>query len=360
MINRLPRGPVALAAGLTVLLVLWLASGDLRRSEQSMEDPYEASEPASTRVEVSERAAVPYQPEVVIQGQVEPWRAVMVKSRIAARVESLAPLGAGLEEGEQVARLSEEDRREQVEQAQAELERARADVKAASQLRGENLASQSEYLARSADMAAAKAALAQARIALEDVTPSAPFTGRINGHEAEIGDELQPGEPIAELVQTERLRVSGRVPQQKAGELSEGQTVTVRLLDGRELKGTLHFVASSAHPETRSFRVEADVANPDNWRVAGSSATLRIALEPELATRLSPARLRLNEAGQLGVRHVSEDDRVLFTPVRLLSTDDDGAWVAGLPPRIRLITRGAGFVSEGDSVVSVPASEGEG
>lgn len=359
MINRLPRGPVALAVGLAVVLVLWLVSGEVRRSEQRMDDPYEASEPRSARVEVSKRVARPFQPEVVIQGQVEPWRIVQVRSRIAARVQSRAPLGARLEEGEQVARLSEEDRREQVAQARAELERARTDVEAASRLRGEDLASQSEYLARSAEMAAAKAALAQARKALADVTPSAPFSGRINSHEAEIGDELQPGNPIVELVQTDRLRVSGRVPQQKAGQLSEGQTVRVELLDGRELMGKLHFVASSAHPETRSFPVEAEVANPDSWRVAGSSATLRIALEPELATRLSPARLRLNDAGQLGGRHVSDDDQVVFTPVRLLSTDNDGAWVTGLPMRIRLITRGAGFVKAGDQVVPVPASEGE-
>ncbi len=360
MINRLPRGPVALAIGLAVLLLLWLVSGDVRRSEQSMADPYADSEPTATRVEVSDRVARPFQPEVVIQGQVEPWRAVMISTRVAGRVQSLASLGAQLEKGDRVAQLTEEDRREQVAQARAELERAQADVEAARRLRGEDLASQSEYLARAADKAAAEAALARARIALEDVTPAAPFAGRINSHEAEIGDELRPGDPIAELVQTGRLRVSGRVPQQKAGELAEGQRVTVRLLDGRELTGKLHFVASSAHPGTRSFRVEAEVANPDNWRVAGSSATLRIALEPEMATRLSPARLRLNEAGQLGVRHVSEDNRVVFTTVRLLSTDDDGAWVAGLPTRMRLITRGAGFVSEGDSVVPVPAGEGGG
>ncbi|MGM0450576.1 MAG: efflux RND transporter periplasmic adaptor subunit, partial [Pseudomonadota bacterium] len=135
MINRLPRGPLALAIGLAVLLVLWLVSGDVRRSEPSMDDPYEDPEPTPNRVEVSERSARPYQPEVVVQGQVEPWHAVMVRSRIAGRVESLEPLGARLEKGDQLARLSQEDRREQVEQARAELERARADVDAASKLR---------------------------------------------------------------------------------------------------------------------------------------------------------------------------------------------------------------------------------
>jgi multidrug efflux system membrane fusion protein len=38
----------------------------------------------------------------------------------------------------------------------------------------------------------------------------------------------------------------------------------------------------------------------------------------------------------------------------------DGAWVDGLPDNLRLITRGAGFVSEGEEVTSVAASNGEG
>lgn len=359
MINRLPRGPVALAVGLAIVLGLWLVSGDLRRSVQSMDDPYEATEPRPALVEVSVLNARAFQPQVVVQGQVEPWRSVMIRSRITARVEALEPLGARLEKDEPVARLSEEDRQEQVEQAQARLERAQADVEAASRLRGQDLASQSEYLARSADRAAASAELEKARVALDSVTPAAPFAGTINRREVDIGDELRPGESIVELVQTERLKVSGRVPQQKVAKLAEGQTVRVELLDGRKLTGKLHFIASAAHRGTRSFRVEAEVPNPDNWRVAGSSATLRIALEPELATRLSPAHLRLNDAGELGVRHVSAGDEVLFTPIRLLSTDDDGAWVAGLPLRTRLITRGAGFVSDGDSVTPVRASGDE-
>ncbi|XOZ32652.1 efflux RND transporter periplasmic adaptor subunit [Halomonadaceae bacterium KBTZ08] len=360
MMNRIPRGPVALAVGLTVLLVLWLASGEVRRSVGTMENPYEPTEAEPARVAVSERDARPFQPEVVVQGQVEPWRSVMVRSRITAQVETLEPLGARLNAGQPVARLSEEDREEQVAQARARLERAQADVEAASKLRGQDLASQSEYLARRADRAAANAALEQAQVALDSVTPAAPFTGTVNRREVSVGDELQPGEPIVELVQTDRLRVNGRVPQQKAGKLSEGQSVMVELLDGRVLKGELHFVASAAHKETRSYQVEAVVPNPESWRVAGSSATLRIALEPQLATRLSPARLRLDGQGRLGVRHVTSDNRVAFTPVRLLSTDSDGAWVGGLPLRTRLITRGAGFVRAGDRVVPVPADGDEG
>jgi multidrug efflux system membrane fusion protein len=46
---------------------------------------------------------------------------------------------------------------------------------------------------------------------------------------------------------------------------------------------------------------------------------------------------------------------VVFTTVSLLSITTEGAWVAGLPSEIRLITRGAGFVSLGQKVRPVSA-----
>ena len=361
MINRLPRGPVALAVLLTLGLAIWLASGDVRQSRESMDDPFEDQADQSARVEVGRREAIPYQPEVVVQGQLEAWQAVTLMAQVAGTVEALpAPLGASVSNGDTLVRLSEESRREALEQARAELERAEADLSGASRLRGENLASQSEYLARKADVAAARARLREARIALEDTTPKAPFDGVVNRHVVDPGDEVRPGDPLVELVQTGRLKATGRVPQQKAGHLEPGQPVRVVLLDGRQLTGRLTFVASAAHPETRSFRIEAELDNPRRMRVAGATATLRIGLEPLLATRLSPAHLNLDEHGKLGVKHVGRNNQVRFSRVQLLSTDNDGAWVSGLPLRVRLITRGAGFVRRGESVVPVPANDGSG
>lgn len=359
MINRLPRGPVALAVILALGLVIWLASGDIRESRDAMEDPFEAGTDQPARVEVGIREATPYQPEVVVQGQLEPWRAVTLTSKVAGTVEAIpVALGDAVSEGDTVIQLSEESRREQLEQARAELERAQADLSGASRLRGENLASQSEYLARKADVAAARARVRTARLGMEDSSPTAPFDGVLNERPVELGDDVQPGDPLAELVQTDRLKATGRVPQQQAGRLERGQPVRVVLLDGRQLTGTLTFIASAAHPQTRSFRIEAELDNPGRLRVAGSTATLRIGLDEVLATRLSPAHLNLDEQGKLGVKHVNGEDQVRFSRVRLLSTDNDGAWVAGLPLRVQLITRGAGFVRPGETVVPVRADDG--
>ena len=36
-----------------------------------------------------------------------------------------------------------------------------------------------------------------------------------------------------------------------------------------------------------------------------------------------------------GIRHVNEDNEVVFTTVKLLSVTTEGAWVTGLPNEIR-------------------------
>jgi multidrug efflux system membrane fusion protein len=95
-------------------------------------------------------------------------------------------------------------------------------------------------------------------------------------------------------------------------------------------------------------------------RAAGGSASLSIQLPEQQATFISPAYLGLDDDGRPGVKFVDADNRVVFETVRLLSVSTDGAWVAGLPPEIRLITRGGGFVSPGEQVRPVDTSDQRG
>lgn len=96
------------------------------------------------------------------------------------------------------------------------------------------------------------------------------------------------------------------------------------------------------------------MANPQGLRLAGASATLHIRTGEVPAHRLSPALLSLDAAGRQGVKWVDEQQRVVFSPVELLSVDSQGAWVSGLPQRLALITLGQGFVEPGQQVDSQP------
>lgn len=134
----------------------------------------------------------------------------------------------------------------------------------------------------------------------------------------------------------------------------------MNLLDGTKLAGVVSFVASAASPETRSFAVEIVVENPEQKRAAGGTANLNILLPEQDAIFISPAYLSLNDDGRPGVKYVDDNNTVVFRTVTLLSVSTNGAWVSGLPDEIRLITRGGGFVAEGESVEPVDRSDQRG
>ncbi|TVP60150.1 MAG: efflux RND transporter periplasmic adaptor subunit [Halomonadaceae bacterium] len=353
--NRLRGyGPLIIAVVAALLLLLWMTSGDISTAQNDREDIWQDPEARPSRVQVETLVAQLYQPEVVLQGQVAPWQQVMVRARVAGDVEALPKaLGASVARGDRLLTLSDDARESELAQARAELNRSEADLRGAETLRGRDLSSEAELLRLKADVARAQSDVTRAQRALADREPRAPFAGVIDRREVELGDYVRPGDPLMHLVDVSRLKVTAQVPQQKVGRLALGQQIRVGLLNGTELSGELTFIASAADSETRAFRLEATLDNPDQLRIAGGSATLRIAQEPRLATRISPAYLSLGDNGRLAVKYVDNADQVQEAAIELLSADNHGAWIDGLPLETRIITQGAGFVRPGDTVEAI-------
>lgn len=354
--SRVKWSSMGLSVTLAVGLVIWLTTGELRSAQEEPPGPQDDQTTSLPSVEVDLREATTFQPAIRLQGQVEPWRRLEVSARLSGVVEELkVALGDEVSQGDVLLTLSEDDRPAAVAGARARVRQLEADLAAANRLRSNRLVSESEQMRLESELASARAELRQANLAMSYLQPEAPFDGVINTRHVEPGTFVQAGEPLFEVVQVDQLKVTGYLPQQQAGQVSPGQNVVVSLLDGRELQGSLIFVASAADPETRSFQVEARVANPEGYRIAGGSASVRIEMPPVEALYLSPALLSLGPDGRLGVLHVDDSDTVAFTTVSLLSVGTEGAWVSGVQSPVRLITRGGGFVAEGQEVRPVSA-----
>ncbi|TDR49580.1 multidrug efflux system membrane fusion protein [Halomonas ventosae] len=356
MPRRLPPLSVLLAIGLACLLLVWLALGDIEGFRDTAPASDEAAGPAPTRVEVTERQAQTHAPRLVLQGQLEAHREVELRARQAGRVEALpVALGERVRQGETLLALAREELPARLEQAEAELALARAELAGAEELRRRELISNPDYLRLKSGVSQALAEVAALRRQLDDTRPEAPFDGVLDRLDVELGDLVQVGEAWGRLVDDSRLTALAAAPQRDALSLSPGLPVEIQLLDGTRLPGELSHVASRAEESTRSFPVEATLANPEGRRLAGASATLVIRLPERRVHRLSPALLELDGDGRLAVKHLDDDDRVHLTPVELVSADAETARVAGLPERVRLITLGGGFVEAGERVEAVPA-----
>lgn len=353
----LRRPPIStlLAALVLLALLLWLALGDFQRFQQQA--PSAAAPPAETlpRVEYRVSKAAPYQPQRVVQGQLEAYREVELRSRHAGRVEELpVAQGTAVEAGTPLLAFSSDALEAQLERAEAQLELARAELAGADDLRQRNLISRPELLRLQSSVSVAAAELAELRQAFDETQPTAPFDGVLDRLHVELGEVLQVGDAYARLIDDRRLTASAWVAQRDIQELRQGLPAEARLLDGSRLSGELTHVTSRADESTRSFYVEAEFDNPERRRLAGASATLAITLPRREVHRFSPALLELDDEGRLRVKHLDDDDRVVSTPVNLIGADATAARVTGLPETIRLITLGSGFVAPGDRVVAVP------
>ena len=346
-----------LSLGLLIAVVGWMLSGAFANmTKQAPQEKLSMTLP-KMKVKVLDLEAQDIFRELVVQGELEPLRQVVLRAQTASRViELLVDKGQRVETGMLLIQLAEEDRAAELRRSQAEVKHQKLELAGAIKLKKKGLQAENRVKAAKAALAAAEVDLTRARLELDYTRIKAPFAGIIEARYVELGSHLDRSDSVVLLVDDSVLKAVGRVSQQSAHKLRLGQQIMVRLLDGRKARGQLTYVSRVGDSNTHSFRVEAEILNPEGSLNAGTSAELRIAINTEAAHFLSPAALTLDDSGVVGVKSVDNDSKVRFFPINLVRTEADGVWVSGLPERVKVITQGQGFVNAGESVIPVPAS----
>jgi len=354
-----------IAAGVLVIaLVLWMASGLLGDSSVASDDSSSAdisqSDKDSELMKVQVRRAQTEDRvrEIILQGELKPIRILAVRSELNSTIETLAvEKGQRVNTGDILATLALNGRDNDLTEAKAQVRAAVSEQKAAQKLSQQGLQSQLQSQRASASLASARAQQARIQRDISNTQITAPFAGIVNALPIEEGELVPQGSVIAQLVDDSSFRVTAQVAQQAVSELQTGQSVSVELITGQTLTGTLSFVASVANPQTRSFTVEADVISKGESIAAGVSASLLIPVDTLKSIFLTPSALALGDSGELGVKLVDENNVVQFTAVDLLSTTIEGAWVSGIPENSLVITLGQAFVAVGEKVQPVFVEE---
>lgn len=340
-----------------LLLVLWIASGMLLRKPPELPPRVEA---APMRVAVQHSQAELIERMLTLQGEVLPDQQVSIRAETAGRIEALPVThGEFVEAGTLIAQIAEADRPARIRQMVAALKGRESDYQAALRLKESGFQGQLRVEMAEADLEAARAALETARLDQARTRIRSPIAGVVNRQAAQVGSYVAVGDVVAEIVENHPLRAVVQVPQHQIQRLSVGLPARVHLANSEPLSGEVSYLSSLADTSTRTFRVEISLPNPGRNLPSGISAQVEIPLQQVSAHRLSPALVALNEDGELGVKVVDGQDRVVFLPLQPVRADVHGLWVAGLPESIRLITVGHGFVTAGEQVVVVDQQQGE-
>jgi multidrug efflux system membrane fusion protein len=262
----------------------------------------------------------------------------------------LVDMGADLEAGQLIARLDIAAREADLDRAERERDRAQREFDNATALVARGVATVDRVSEALADLAAAEASVSAAQEAIEDTEIRAPFAGRLDSLDINLGEFVSTGGNVGRVVDNTPLKISIQIPQQSLRDIRVGQSAKVAFITGETAVGEVTFVATSADAETRTFMARIEVANTDGAIPAGISAQLRIPTGEVTAHFISPAILSLDTDGTLGIKTVNDDDVVEFHQISIVRAQTDGIWISGLPDTARIISIGQGFVNDGETV----------
>jgi len=148
-----------------------------------------------------------------------------------------------------------------------------------------------EIAVAEANVKQARESLGLSRITLDNATLLAPTAGVITVRQAEIGEVVSPGTPVATLADMDHLWLRAYVPETDLGKIRWGQAATVRTdtYPSKTYKGRISFISPQAEFTPKSvqtfqervtlvYRIKIDVENPNHELKPGMPADAEIDL----------------------------------------------------------------------------------
>ena len=177
----------------------------------------------------------------------------------------------------------------------------------------------------------------------------APFNGiLLDGHK--IGGELvMPGEKVYELIDLSSLKIFGYINENEILSISLNNEVSISIL-GEEIEGKIDYISPISDPNTKTFEIVVKVDNKNYRYKDGLSSMISIKKGEVLAHKISPSILALGNGGELGVKVINDESKVLFKEVQVIEDTSEYMLVTGLNEKEQLIIVGQQYVSTGEEV----------
>ncbi|MDD1784225.1 efflux RND transporter periplasmic adaptor subunit [Enterovibrio sp. ZSDZ35] len=342
---------------LLLVLVFWIGSGHSGEAEDSLQEEKPAA-PLS-RVSVETFFAEPVTRSISLYGRTAPDRDATISAEADGRIVSVrVKKGTFVKKGDLLVNIDKADREAQLARAKSLLIVRQKEFNAAKSLKKKGLQGEVAYSLAEANLVDAKATLENLDLALSNTEVRAPFDGIVDSLMVEVGDYLGIGDPIATIVDLNPLIVKADVSEKHISHVNPVYPARIILVDGTEKDGKLRYQSSIASPTTNTFSIELEIANPAQALPAGISAEVDLTLEQKRAVKLNPSMLALDEKGNLGVKTLT-GDKVAFVPATVIKAEQDGVWLSGLGEQVVVITKGQGFVRDGDNVIAIRESQAQ-
>jgi RND family efflux transporter MFP subunit len=312
---------------------------------------------------------------VTVSGPVSPVEEMQLGVELGGqRVTSLdVDVGESVRAGQVLLTLDHRTLDSDLAQAEAALREAEAGAALARSnlARGEQLVADRYISAGQLDELRAARTQAEARVGTARASRDAaalrrsfadlraPADGIISRRLVQPGQVVAAGTELLRLIRDGRLEWRAELPAEQLRDVEPGDRIELATREGATVVGTVRAVSPGVDAQTRTGTVYADLPDPGGLQ-PGTYLEGRISTGASTVPAI-PATAVVLRDGFPVVFTVDEENTVHM--VRIEQGGRDRGFIevrAGLAPGQRVVTQGAGFLADGDTVRVVPAAAAQG
>jgi membrane fusion protein (multidrug efflux system) len=274
---------IALISGLAVIKL---------RQFQAMAAQFAAMQPAPEAVTTIVARSEAWPTTISSIGTVAAVQGVTVSADLPGIVDRIAfESGKRVKDGDVLVALDTRQEEAQLTAADAQLELARVTFERMERLVQQDAVSRAEFDVAAAAFKQAEARIHEIRATIDRKTIRAPFSGVLGIRTVNLGQYLTGGDAVVPLQSLDPIYVNFGVPQQDAGQMRLGRTVTISAsdLDNGNFAGRITALDSVVDEATRNVRVQATLANPGGRLRPGMFVQAEVTLGADQAVVALPA-----------------------------------------------------------------------
>ena len=220
--------------------------------------------------------------KIGLPAQVEPYEDLQVKAELFGQVlEVLVEEGQRVKKGQILVRLDDRDYQSRLEQIEANYKLAKLEYARISKLAKQKITAVSKLEEVEARLHALKAQKKEAQLALSRSIIKAPISGRLNEVQTKLGDLLSVGDPVAQILQYDKVKVTVGVPESDVAAVFDLKKarVIIEALNNRSVMGRKVFLSRKPRTLARLYDLELMVPNPDEHILPGMFAKVELVKE---------------------------------------------------------------------------------
>jgi len=310
---------------------------------------------------------------LALPGQLQAFTNAPIYAQVSGYVRKwYVDIGAPVKQGQLLAEIDPRPYQAALAQARGQLARdtatlanAKTDLARYQTLAAQNAISAQQLSTQQATVASTagivetdKGAVEQAGINLAYTRIVAPFDGVVTSRGVDIGNLVTVGSanatPLFTVTDRQRLRVYVSVPQNYAGAIHDGMTVTFTVPDypGQIFKATLAASAGALVQSTNTMLVQFTADNRDGKLKPGGYANVNLPLAAGVGGITLPATTLIFRDSGMQVAIVTPQNKIEMRPVTIVR--DNGASVVvpanSITPDERVVDNPSDSLQAGDTV----------